>query len=83
MGQGTMTGTSGPSRSTSILSLTSADEHDQQVRNTRLLDGMKALPCAVGTSLGHGAADNRGHEWVSAATSTLGLTSANAQDQQW
>jgi hypothetical protein len=36
----------------------------------------------VGTSLGHGTPDNGGHERIAAATSILGLTSANAQDQQ-
>ena len=34
-----------------------------------------------GTSLGHGTPDNGGHERIAAATSILGLTSANAQDQ--
>ena len=33
----------------------------------------------VGTYLGHGPPDNGGHERIAAATSTLGLTSANAQ----
>ena len=39
-------------------------------------------PCVVGTSLGHDLPDNGGHERIAAATSILGLTSANAQDQQ-
>jgi hypothetical protein len=37
---------------------------------------------SLGHSLGHGAADNRGHEGPATATSTTGLTSANAQDQR-
>ena len=41
-----------------------------------------SCPCAVGTWLGHGPPDNGGHERIAAATSTLRLTSANAQDQQ-
>jgi hypothetical protein len=36
----------------------------------------------VGTSLGHGPPDNGGQERIAAATSILGLTSANAQDLQ-
>jgi hypothetical protein len=32
--------------------------------------------------LGHGPPDNGGHERIAAASSILGLTSANAQDQQ-
>ena len=39
-------------------------------------------PSVVGTSLGHGTSDNGGHERIAAAASILGLTSANAQDQQ-
>ena len=35
-----------------------------------------------GTSLGYGTPDNGGYERIAAATSILGLTSANAQDQQ-
>jgi hypothetical protein len=41
MGQGTMTGINGPSRSSSIRSMTSVDERDEQVLKHRLLDGMQ------------------------------------------
>jgi hypothetical protein len=43
MGQGTMTGISGPSRSTSIRGMTSVDERDEQVLKHRLLDGMQGV----------------------------------------
>jgi hypothetical protein len=36
----------------------------------------------VGTSLGHGAPDSGGHERIPAASTTLGLSWAKAQDQQ-
>jgi hypothetical protein len=38
--------------------------------------------CVVGTWLGHDPPDNGGHERIAAASSTLRLTSVNAQDQQ-
>jgi hypothetical protein len=43
MGQGTMTGTSGPSRSTSTGGMTSVDEGDKPVLKHRLLDGMQGV----------------------------------------
>jgi hypothetical protein len=48
----------------------------------RAHDMQTSCPCAVGTWLGHGPPDDGGHERIAAASSTLGLTSANAQDQQ-
>jgi hypothetical protein len=43
MGQGTMTGISGPSRSTSIRGMTSVDERDEQVLKHRLLNGVQGV----------------------------------------
>jgi hypothetical protein len=59
IGQGTMTGTGGPSGSTSIRSMTSVDERDEQVLKHRLLDGMHELRGSKATT-GESYYDGRG-----------------------
>jgi hypothetical protein len=56
MGQGTITGTGGRSRSKSTQSMTGIDEREEHVLNRRLLDGMQAVtliglePARAGTT---------------------------------